>query len=225
MASLTCGEARALRAQVPGAEVLWTIARIYVPGRRTLKIAPFLQVWDHVLCNPPWFFPYVVLAYLLSTRVAFLRADSPATCAALSGRPHTLDVRRVLRRAAMALETTPADARLPEEPLRPLPPAPGAAAYAPFAGEFPPQALQAQRGERVRLLGQRTAIVERRRTLSELQVRRGSAEAAICGGESAWCNGRRQPRSNDTTVSATTPGAVSPCTFTQILYCSHLEAP
>lgn len=124
-------------------------------------------MWDHILCNPPWFFPYVVLSYLLSNRVALLRADSPADCSALAARPSTLNATKVLRRAAMALETTPADARLPEEPLRPLP---AAEAYAPFGAPFPPQALQAQRGERLRLLGQRTAIMERRHTLAELQV-------------------------------------------------------
>lgn len=126
------------------------------------------QVWDHILCNPPWFFQYVVLSYLLSNRVAILRADSPAACGALTARPNTLNATKVLRRAAMALETTPADVRLPEEPLQPLA---AAEVYAPFGAPYPPQALQAQRGERVRLLGQRTAIVERRRTLAELQVR------------------------------------------------------
>lgn len=142
-----------------------------------------MQVWDHVLCNPPWFYPYVVLSYLLSSRVAILRADRPADCAALQSRPATMDAARLLRRAAMALETTPGDARMPEEPLRGLP---AGAQYTPFEGPYPPQALQAQRGDRVRLLGQRTAIVAQRRTLAEMQVGRHS-HARAPGAQALQC--------------------------------------
>eukprot|EP00892_Ulva_mutabilis_P009022 jgi/Ulvmu1/6492/UM003_0125.1 len=155
-------------ARWPGgtAAVAWELMSTLMTD--VLDRSEWLQVWDHVLCNPPWFYPYVVVSYLMSVRVAMLRADRPAACPVLRSRPATLNVTRLLRRAAMALETTPADARVPEEPLRPLPAGPE---YAPFDGGYPPQALQAQRGDRVRLLGQRTAIVERRRTLSELQDR------------------------------------------------------
>lgn len=158
-----------------------------------------VQVWDHVLCNPPWFYPYVALSYLLSNRVAILRADAAGACPALQKRPASLDVTRLLRRAAMALETSPPDARMPEEPLRPLP---AGAEYAPFEGGYPPQALQAQRGDRARLLGQQTAIVERRRTLSELQVRslhappRGASRPTVT------------PRQQQTTFRTQTSGGI-----------------
>jgi len=44
-----------------------------------------VQVWDHVLCNPPWFYPYVALSYLLSNRVAILRADAAGLAGAAWG--------------------------------------------------------------------------------------------------------------------------------------------
>jgi hypothetical protein len=127
----------------------------------------YLQAWDHIIINPPHFYPYIVLAYLLLNRVHLLRAQRSADCAPLTTRVATLDVSKLLRRAALALETTPADRKLPEHPFVPL--AQGAS-YPPF-NAYPTHALEAHQCDRSRLLALQGGVIERRKTLSELQVR------------------------------------------------------
>lgn len=125
-----------------------------------------LQTWDHIVINPPHFYPYIVLAYLLLNRVHILRSRRSADCAPLSSRVATLDVSKLLRRAALALGTTPQDQRLPEQPFVPLS---QGTSYQAFR-EYPTHALEAHQCDRSRLLALQGGIVERRKTLSELQV-------------------------------------------------------
>jgi hypothetical protein len=127
-----------------------------------------MQTWDHIVINPPHFYPYIILAYLLLHRVQLLGAACAAKCAPLATRAASLDVAKLLRRAALALETTPAERRLPQAPFAPLAAGP---TYPPFDA-YPTHALEAHKCDRSRLLSLQSAVVERRRTLAELQVRR-----------------------------------------------------
>lgn len=126
-----------------------------------------MQVWDHIIINPPHFYPYIVLAYLLLNRVHLLRSHRAADCASLTTRVATMDVSKLLRRAALALETTPEERKLPEHPFVPLT---QGTSYAAFSA-YPTHALEAQKCDRSRLLTLQGGVVERRKTLSELQVR------------------------------------------------------
>lgn len=126
-----------------------------------------VQIWDHIIINPPHFYPYIVLAYLLLNRVHLLRSHRAADCAPLTTRVATLDVSKLLRRAALALETTPGDQKMPEQPFVPLE---QGTSYPAF-NAYPTHALEAHQCDRSRLLTLQGGVVERRKTLSELQVR------------------------------------------------------
>ena len=129
------------------------------------------QVWDHVLSNPPAFWPLVVVAWLLTHRRAILAAGGAAACRPLSGRPPPVDTTRLLRRAYAALDATPPEL-LDCEPFAPLRVVVGA--YAPFEA-FPERAVVAHRGERARLETAARGVRAREQSLEQLQARVGPA--------------------------------------------------
>jgi hypothetical protein len=126
-----------------------------------------VQVWDHVLTNPPAFLPHVALAYLLTSRRALLAAPSLGRCRALAARPPSLDANKLLRRAYHLVAATPDCLQPLDQPFVPLP---AAGAYPPFR-RFPARALDAQRAERARVRDEEAAVRDRARTLATLEAR------------------------------------------------------